>query len=303
MSLKDLDDRWLPELARRADALVRRVPKGREPLGPAPVIERLRRVDDRWTTTGPLALLREVPQLGAVAIGALVLANGIALRSRTHPKPPVAEQQQPQQTEAPEDDDGRLGPNVGDKVVLYIAESRSHLERVGSAQPDGAAVAVVMFSNYRTPAEVRDIVGPLQVRRIFYRVPLPLPQTSTHTAPVEDVVRDSKREFGRFAGIRKREADELLRVAATIENDPAQKADQEKDAAIALREVSALKGTCRCIYAVVVRSRLRLLLDLLHVRGIRAIDSSGSGGVLESFEFTALLPEEKSVVTGGNQAG
>jgi hypothetical protein len=303
MSLKDLDDRWLPELARRADALVRKIPKGGEPLGPAPVVERLRRVDDRWTATGPLALLREVPQLGAVAIGALVLANGIALRSRVHPKPPVAAQQQ-QPTEAPEtDEDGRLGPGVGDKVAIYVAESRAHLERVGSAQPDGAAVAVVMFSGYRTPAQVRDVVGPLQVRKIFFRVPLPLPQTIVQTSPVQDLVRDSKRAFARYAAIRKRQADELLRVAATIENDPAQKADQEKDAALALREVAVLKGTCRCVFAVVVRGRLRLLLDLLQVPGIRAIDSSGSGGMLEDFTFTALLPEEKSVVTGGNQSG
>jgi hypothetical protein len=301
MSLKDLDDRLLPDLGRRVQALLDKVPRPAPPQGPAPLIVRLRRLDDRWSARGPLALVRDVPQLGAVAIGALVLAGGVAVASRSHPAPPPLAKQVAQPTEDPEDT--RLGPQLNDNVKIYIAQTREKLVRVGAGQPDGTAVAVVMFTGYKTPAQVRDLLGPLQVRRIFYRPTLPLSQSTWHTANVEDVVRDSRKEFVRLAAIRKHQANELLRFAATIENDPAQKAESEKDAQLYLREEAMLRGTCACIYSVVVRTRLRLLLDLVRVPGIRAIDTSRSGGLMEEYEFAALLPEEKVTVTYGNQAG
>jgi hypothetical protein len=302
VTLKDLDDRLLPGLARRAEALVNKLPRPSAPQGPAPLVVRLRRFDDRLTARGPLALLRDVPQLGAVAIGALILASGVTVKARTHPKPaPVARQSTPPPDEEPEDT--RLGPQLNDNVTLYVAQTREKLVRLGAGQPDGTAVAVVMFRTYQTPARVRTILGPLQVRRIFYRPTLPLSQSTWHTAAVEDVVRDSRKEFARLAAIRKHQANELLRFAATIDNDPAQKAESEKDAHLYQREERILRGPCACIYAAVVRTRLRLLLDLLHVREVRAVDIGRSGGLMADYEFSALLPEEKSIVTGGNQAG
>ncbi len=302
MRLQDLDERFVPAMAEWLDRQLKRFPTPPEPSGPAPLIVRLRRLDDRWTPSGPLALFREIPQLGAVVIGALVLAGSVTVRIRAKPAATAAPQASASPTAAPEPSSGHLGPQVGDRVTTYLAQSQARLFRIASGQPDGTAVAVISFTSYRTPAQVRDLVGPLQVRRVFFRAPLALPQTVPHSVGVEDVVRDSRKEFLRVAALRTHQANTMLQFAATITNDPAQKAEHEKDAAVMLREATVLKGPCKCVYAVVVRTRLRLLLDLVKVRGIRAIDASPPGALLADFEYSGLLPEEKVTVTGGNQA-
>lgn len=300
--LKDIDEKYVPRMAAALDRVARLFPKAPEPTGPLPVILRLRRVDDRWTAAGPLALLREVPQLGAVAIAALVFTGGVTLRARMEPQnqDPAAEQSQAPDTPSPTDD-GIIGPQIGDKVPAYIKQAKERLAKLGPREPDGTVVAVISFTSYRTPEQARDLVGTLQVREVFYRAPLTLPQGIVRSTPVEDVVADSKKQFRRVAALREAEAAELLKVAATIENDPVQKRDQEKDAGIFTAEATLLKGPCACVFGVVVRARLRLLVDLAGQPGVRVIDVSDVDAKLEALSTSALLPEESSVVTGGNQ--
>lgn len=301
--LKDVDEKYLPRMAEALDRVVRLFPKTPEPTGPLPVILRLRRIDDRWTAAGPLALLRDVPQLGAVLIGALVLANGATIRTRVEERREARAAAKPTASPAPFEipDDGTLGPDIGDNVRTYVEDTKNRLRGLAPGSPDGMAVAVISFTAYRTPEQVRDLVGVLQVREVFYRAPMPLPQGMPQTVPVIDLVADTQKDMRRVAGLREAEAKELRKVAKTIENDPAQKREHEKDAQIYEREAELLRGFCPCIYAVVVRTRLRLLLDALQSNSIRTIDVSNVDAKLEDFTFTALLPEEKTTVTGGNQ--
>ncbi|HWL36065.1 MAG TPA: hypothetical protein VNQ77_07705 [Frankiaceae bacterium] len=300
--LRDLDDKIVPRVAEALDRVARLFPKAPEPTGPLPVILRLRRVDDRWTAAGPLALLRDVPQLGALLIGALLLTNGITWRVRHDPaRPPGQAAESPAPGEETIPDDGTLGPDLGERVSDYVKTTQTRLRTAMPGSPDGTVVAVVSFAGYRTPEQVAEAVGTLQVHRILYRVPLPLPEGPIKEAAVQDVVADTKREFRRLAAERDAEAKELRKVAATIENDPAQKAEDLRNAAIADREVKLLRGPCACIYGVVVRARLRLLTDALNLTAIRAIDVSNVDAKVEDFTFTALLPEDKRVVTGGNR--
>ncbi|MDQ1712918.1 MAG: hypothetical protein QOE45_2368 [Frankiaceae bacterium] len=304
MNLRDLDERLVPALARWLDRVLSKLPSPPEPTGPAPLIVRLRRVDDRWTRRGPLALLRDVPQLGAVALAALVLGGAVTVASRTHPPPAAQGTQAPGATIDPGAEADHLGPQIGDKVPAYLRTSRAKLLQIGAGQPDGVVVAVVSFASYRTPAQARDLLGPIPVKRVFYRAaPLPLNQTTARSVAVADIVRDSRKEFARIAGVQSREAAELRKVAATIQNDPVQKADQERDALLYSREAAVLTGPCACVFAVVVRTKLRLLLDLLAQPAVRAIDPSRPGAKIEDFDYSGLLPEEKVTVTGGNQAG
>ena len=305
--LSDLDDRLLPGLARRLDHLVHKIPTPPEPTGPAPVIVRLRRVDDRWTRRGPLALLRDVPQLGAVAIAAVVLANLGVVKARTRPeRRPPAEALDPTATPTPTEGEpagGHLGPELGQNVRLYVAAARVRLLRIGSQTPDGVAVAVVSFAKYQTPEQVRDLLGPVETARVLYRAPLKLPDGPVHQITVGDLVRDTRKDFLRVAKGRETEARELVAINETIVNDPAQRADQERDAAAYQREANVLRGPCACVYAVVVQARLRLLVDLLANLAVRAVDPSPAGAPLDVYEFSGLLPEERTTVTGGNQAG
>jgi hypothetical protein len=304
MSLRDLDERLVPAMAAWLDRLLDRLPTPPEPAGPAPLIVRLRRVDDRWTRRGPLAAIREVPQLGAVAVMALVFAGATVVEVRTvHTRERNGATPTASAPADPGADTGHLGPQIGDKVLLYRAAARDNLNRLAISQPDGVVIAVISFSSYRTLAETRDLLGPIPVKRVFYRAPLPINQTSARSVAVEDLMRDGRKEFDRVAAVQRAAAAELTKVARTIQNDPVQRADQERDALIYSREAAILKGPCDCVFAVAVRTKLRLLVDLAGQPAVRVIDASRPGAKIEDFDLSGLLPEEKVTVTGGNQAG
>lgn len=307
MSLKDLDDRVLPAIGARVAALLdgrrrRGEPVATRPLaGPAPFIVRLRRLDDRFTSSGPLALFREVPQLAAVLIGAIVLASGIYVRAHHVPRRPPVTEPTPAPSETPADS-GRLGPALGANVNDYVRLATINLQREVQGQPDGVAVAVLMFDSYLTPEAARDLAGVLPIRRVFFRAPLPLGRSTPQTIPVQDVVRDTRAKMRSLAKEDVAKARENRKVAATVENDPEAKADYLKDAASWEAEARLFDGSCPCVYAVVVQARLRLLLDRITAPGVRVIDVGRVGSTLGDYEFTALLPEEKRIVTGGNQS-
>lgn len=301
--LADLDDRLLPGLARRLDHLVRKIP---EPDGPAPLIVRLRRVDDRWTRRGPLALIRDVPQLGAVAVVALLVVNVGVVKARNRPerRPPAEQAADPDATPSPgEVLGGHLGPDLGENVRLYVAAARVRLRNLAATEPDGPVVAVVQFASYRTPEQVRTLLGPLPVARVMYRAPLKLPEGPTHLIGVSDVVRDTRKDFLRVAKHDESEAKGLLDFNKTVVGDPAQVEFNKKEAANQQREAAILRGPCACVYGVVVQAELRQLVDLLVQPSVRVVDPSPPRATVELFDYSALLPEETTTVTAGNQSG
>jgi hypothetical protein len=120
--------------------------------------------------------------------------------------------------------------------------------------------------------------------------------------PVTDLIKDTRADFAKTARRLIGDAKALEAVDRTFNNDPAQKASNEADARLFRREARILRGPCPCVFGVVVQAPLRLLVDLLAMPGVRVVDASGPGARLDDFAFTALLPEDKTVVTGGNQA-
>lgn len=302
--LRRLDDRLVPRLAEFFDRLI---PAAPEPTGPLPIIMRLRRVDDRWTRSGPLAVMREIPQLGALAIAAVVLVSGVTVKTRTEAQRTARTGTEQGSDDQPPAGDDRLaiGPQIGDSVQAYVDSTRTRLAGLAAGQPDAATVAVVSFGQYRTPSQVQEILGPAAtVVRIFYRPSkLALTAAPPSETAVNDLVTDSRKEFLRVAITKEADAKELLKVASTIgDTDPAQKAEQLKDAAIYQEEAKQLRGDCACIYAVLVQTRLRVLVGLLDAPGVRAVDAGAPGARTGDYEsYTALLPEEKVTVTGGNQ--
>lgn len=306
MSLRDLDEKWVPRLAEKVDSVARLFPKAPEPTGPLPVILRLRQVDDRWTAAGPLALIRDVPQVGAFVLALLVLVGSIVAFSRSDDRrqPPAAAPgaEAPLGEDDLEEDDGTLGPTIGQKIDEYVAESREEILRVAPTRPDATVLAVVSLAQYQTPEAVAELLGTtMQVQVVFFKVPGPT--GILHDEPVQDLAGDTRRAFERAAKQRLAAAKEMLDFAKTIENDPAQKSEHEKDAALIQQEVRALRGTCKCVVALVVRARLRTLLDALNLRTFRAIEISKVDAKLGDYDkYTALTPEEKDTFSGGNRS-
>lgn len=304
--LRDIDEKYVPRAAEALDRLFRRFPKPPEPDGPLPVILRLRHLDDRWTASGPLATLRDIPQLGAVAIAAIVLVSGVTARGRIEERRAAEARsgnqsdQLPPAGEAPHE--GTLGPQVGQSVDGYLDDARKKLQTVAAPNAGRVGLAVISFGDYKTPEEVRDLIGLNQVHQIFFRAAgLKVNQATVQTAPVQDIVADSKAAFRKRAQVLRREATNNRNFAKTIENDPAQKREHERDAALYEFEAKILRGPCQCIFAVVVRSAMRQFMDIARVKTVRVVDISDVDAKIEDFTFSALLPEEKVTVTGGNE--
>lgn len=298
--LRRLDERLVPRLAGFFDRLIPRPP---DPTGPLPIILRLRRVDDRWTRHGPLAIVREVPQLGALAIAALILASGITAASRNDPARRAGSGTEQTGPSAEGDDRLQIGPQIGEQVDAYVTAARERVTNAATGEPDAGAVAVVTFAQYRTPQQVRDLVGDATVVRILFRVPVALDDYQPDEAAVADLLLDAKKAFVTRALRLETEIGNLQGNIDTNDHDPAQKefdlAQQEK----LRRQVRHLRGACACIYAVIVETKMKHTLELLNKPGIRVVDVSAPNARLGDYEdYDALLPEEKVTVTGGNQA-
>ena len=93
MKLDDLDERWVPRLAVRLRAVVDNAGVRRERLAArlrnarASVLEPgpdspLRGLDERYAMHGPLALLRDVPQLGLLLVAAVFLTGSVVALER-----------------------------------------------------------------------------------------------------------------------------------------------------------------------------------------------------------------------------
>jgi hypothetical protein len=302
MSLRDLDDKYLPELGRRLDRLTRKFPKPPPPTGPLPVILRLRRWDDRWTGAGPLALLRDVPQLGGMLLALLILVGGVTVSQRAERTAPPAAAQEPDDPTDPTDDI-QVGPRLGEEVGPYLDATRQALLRSAGGEPDGVAWAVVHFNAYKTPEEARRLLGSLEARMVLYRAPLKLPRGEQHYRLVKDLVADTRTAFQRRATSNLAEARRLRRESATIENDPAQVDSNLAEARSLEREAAVYRGACRCVYSVVVRGQYRALVEIVNLPGVRGVDASGDKeATFEELSFTGLLPEDRARVTAGSRA-
>jgi hypothetical protein len=92
---RDLDRRLVPTAARAlrglldAGARTRRRAAGRLRAGLVSASATAQRVDDRATATGPLRVLRDVPQLAALVVAAVFLAGSASALLLAEPDPPA----------------------------------------------------------------------------------------------------------------------------------------------------------------------------------------------------------------------
>jgi hypothetical protein len=302
--LDELDDRLVPRLAVRLRAWVdagadrrsrlddrvrRTVAAVLDPAAASP----LRALDERFASRGPLALLRDVPQLGLLLVAAVFLTgSGVALERSGARNNKAA--QSGAVTEVPT----TLGPAPGTKVATYLASTRKRAVIVSQTSPDGIYIALVSFSRYLTPEQTRRLLGDLEAKRVLAHVQLPnaevvpVPVTSTLVADVDVTFSEiSKRKV--------RDRKEFLNLAASITGDTKEerqfKAFYLDAAKTAAKEATAYGKGCACIFAAMVRGRARDLAALPALPGVRAVDIGG--GDNDTLQLQPLLPEQKVTVT------
>jgi hypothetical protein len=303
--LDDLDARVVPRVAARLRALLdgaaQRRAAARETvqaatttvMAPGPD-NPLRRLDARYAGSGPLALLRDVPQLGLLLIAALVVAGaGVALERSGSPRRTTQSAEQLAAVTPTV-----LGPAPGTKVATYLAAVKKRAAAVSQAAPDGMFTALVSFDSYRTPKEAQALLGDLQVKRVLAHVQavnaevLPIPVTTALVADVDPALtaiaqrklKDQK-EFAALAAT----------IAGTTREEKQFKAFYVQAAATAGKEAKIYKAGCRCLFAALVRGKARDLASLPALAGVRAVDIGG--GSEDTLQVQPLLPEQTVTVT------
>jgi hypothetical protein len=315
--LDDLDERLVPRLAARLRDLVdgagerrRRARAGvsgvtgtlLEPRADSP----LRRLDDRYASSGPLSLLRDVPQLGLLLVAAVFVAGAAVALEQSDGDARTQSAQQQIDTTAPT----ALGPEIGMKVDTYVETSRKRAVLVSQGSPDGVYTALVSFSKYLTPQQARLTLGELEVTKVVLHAQLPT--SDVVPVAVDDMVPDLKKLYGDIARRKAQDAAEFTKLAASIQ--PASKEEKQFQsfyvaaAKQANLEATAYHFTCACVIAALVRGKARELAELPAVAGVRAVEIGSRKPDDDTLLIRPLAPEQKGVVTkiatptGGNGA-
>lgn len=303
--LRTADERWVPRLAVRLrtfvdDAAERRdrsraavrglAVKVTDPSASGP----LSRLDDRLATRGPLALLRDVPQLGVLLVAAVFLAgSGVALeRSGSERRAADA------RARAVADIPTTLGPAPGTSVAAYLLATRKRAVMISQQSPDGLYTALVSFNSYLTPSQAKLLLGELEVHKVIAHAHIngaevvPIPVTT-------DFTQDVSTMFEAIAKRKLRDRKEFVSlgtsITGTTKEDLQFKAFYADAARTAAREAAAYGRDCACLVGALVRGKARELAALPSLAGIRAVDIGG--GDDDTLQLQPLLPEQTKTVT------
>jgi len=297
--LSRLDQQGIPLAARKVRRWADRIAVQRTKLQGQR--ERLRAVrpadlDARYAATGPLAVVRDLPQVGFVVIALVLMAGAGTAIIRQEPPRPAASTGLPgvEPSAAP---GLRLGPEVGEVTADYERFARAGLVQAAKDQPTTRLHALVTFRGYRTPAQLQTDLGGFPVKRVYLRAGV----AGEEAGPVPYDIRG---ELG--AGLRRAyRATAMSRLAlrrtylayvATTKNDKAFQDDYQRYADSAGREVTAYQKGCACVFSAIVEAPASVLLTLQGRAVIRAVEVAGTGVPLTQLLVQPLLPETKGVV-------
>ena len=298
--LRELDAELVPRLAAALRSLLdrgrRRADVARAVTSPSGS-GALRRLDDRYASAGPLALLRDVPQLGLLLVAAVFLAGaGVALARSSPDRAP-----QPQQVAGEQALPLELGPPVGADVDDHFATARARVLALSQDAPDDAFLALVSLVDELTPAQAAGLVAgsDLAVRRAYVRAPV---GGSAEVLPVEtpgEVAADLTALFSATADRRAEEQRELELLAASITavNDSERRFKDlyVADARTKGQEAAAYRTACACVLALVVEGTARQLAELTARPSVRGLEVARRGAELTALQVDALPPEVTGV--------
>jgi hypothetical protein len=312
--LRQADDRLLPRAAATLRTTVdaagdrrRRMRRRVRHAGSALFGERgpLRRLDDRYASSGILALMREVPQLGLLLVAAVfVTGAGVALaRSGDDQRAASAQGQIDASTPT------ALGPDVGSSIDAYIVQARKRAAIVSQGSPDGVYTAFVSFSTYLTPQRAQLALGELEVTKVILHAHLPT--ADVLPVSVEQMVPDVKKISQDVVRRKLQDATEFEKLARSI----TPKSKEEKQfqtfyfaaAKQARQEANVYRGDCACVIGVLVRGQARELAALPAIAGVRVVEFGGRQDD-DTLLLRPLDPDQTGIVrkiatpTGANGA-
>ena len=310
MGLKDLDARLVPRLAAMLrgflDGAQARRERAREAalakaqgLIEAPSKGVLGRLDDRYASSGPLKLLRDVPQLGLLLVAAVFLAGTGAALALSGPEQVRERQMAEREAELPL----TLGPGGGDDIDAHFAAARERAVELSRNEPEQNYLALVSLTKGLTPQETGEFLqeSELEVRRAYLRAPVPgEPEEIVFQTP-RDIVPGLEQVFSEIAARKAQEQQELLGTARTIEAGTPEEEEfrrvYEADARLAGQEAAAYRTGCACVFALVVEGTAAELAELPALPVVRGVEVAPRGAELSALDVRPLSPDEQGVVS------
>jgi hypothetical protein len=307
--LRSLDQRFVaaaaPRVARAVDSAaagLRRTKETAAGVARDVDVRDLGALDSRYATKGPLALLREVPQLMAVLIGIVFIAGTVAAAHELKDRQQSASDQTVSAVDGTDDVGSApavvaLGPTVGKPVTSYLTLATHSLDEAVSDSPDEQRLALVSLSAYYRPAQAASILSGYVVKRAWVR-----DSAAGRLAPPMPVQVASglpEALAGFYARTAKGQADaagQYQQLADTTTNDLTYKEFYEQFATLSRRQAQAFGHDCACVFSFVVQATSTQLLSLRARPGVRAVEVAGRGAQLTGLDITTLLPEVKGVV-------
>lgn len=262
------------------------------------------RLDDRATATGPLRLLRDLPQVAVLVVAAVFLAGTAAAVLLTEPAPPQTPAAPPPSAL---DSVVRLGVDPGSDVDLTLEQSRVVLDDVAERLPDTRLIALVHLSRYVSSDELLAVLEGVSPLRFYLRAPTAGPDAEIIAIPVqEETAATVLPALCAATSSRKAEdARNFATLAETIEpaspEEAAGKADFEAESVRAAAESEAFAGPCTTGFAAVVEGAAGDLRGLLERDGVRGVEVAPAGVLLADLDVQPLLPETTGVVPTGRE--
>lgn len=307
MNLRDLDRRVLPVAARAVARVRDRVVALERPEVPS-----VRELDHRYGGKAPLALVREVPQVGFVVIAAVLLA-GIATARTQEAANTRRDQAASQTVDAPPqqtgsgpadtvlDGDDVLGPLVGAVTSAYEADAARELDTVADEDPDGRRAALVSLDAYQTPAQLVQLLGTVDVRRVYLRAKAAGKNATQASVDIKGgLLADLNKAYASTATQRATAAKEFQGYVDTIDGTSADEQSFKKlYAAFATAntvEAQQYRSGCACVFSAIVEADATQLKALSEVAGVRAVEVAGPGLDVGGLQVHPLLPEVKGTV-------
>lgn len=304
--LSQIDDRWLPGLARRYVLLHDRVARVRSVAtsitphdGRAQVFGKLDRLDARaakrsWWLPG------RAP--GVVMVSALMVLVVCIVTLKLKPAP-TSQHDTVADTKTPVVGSTYVGPQVGDNVSDYVARRNSELNRLAATVPQGPTLAVLSFSSFTSINQAATLLAGVSSKRVFFGVHVEGMQTDIGQSAVTSFVEDTRTAFASNARARARLSTTFQQFANAITaSDPASKRYRQiyDQFAQANRiESEKLGAYCDCVIGAVVDATLGQLADLLKDPSIRIIDVAPSDVPPNSLGFRPISPDETTTIQTG----
>lgn len=298
--LEQWDRQHLPKAAAHARTTAERLRARRDHLDQVrhSLDLRPRALDARYGGLRPLAAVRELPQLGFIAIALVLLAGTLTAVARHEPAPaPPAVEDLLGEGPVPDKGSRQLGPVVGTPVSDYAAAADATVAAAASADAGQPRTALVSLASYVTPSQAANLLAGLDVQQVYLRSPAG--GSLATRIPVEvrsDLLGDLRTAYAQAVRNRQTAAKAYATYVRTTANDKPFQQEYQRLLTAAEREARAYQSGCACVFAALVEAPVATLLSVRSRLGVRTLEIADSVIPHRDALVTDLYPEVRGTV-------